>query len=713
MLKRKVFTLTLALMLLLSTITVYADATPQNGDIEGRWSFSIINKWAEKGVIKANTDGSFKPNHSVTGVEFQNLLKKALNMNVILEEPSNNVTRETAVKAIADALYSGLYSNVSGVSIAFLDDADISSNAKSAVIKASSEGIVTGYPDGTFRPKEPLTFEQAITLVDQITMKDLKYTKGTLQTTSYGQVEGQLSNTDLSIEWLGVPYAAPPVDDLRWSAPQPPQNWTGVLETKAYKEKSMQLSGTEVIGSEDCLYMNIYRPNTAETNLPVLVFIHGGNNQTGTSQDFKGEKLAANANCIVVSIDYRLAALGWINLPALKTGDPLTDSGNFGLLDIHEALNWVNGNIKAFGGNPYNVTISGQSAGGRDVMAILISPIFKGDFQKAFAISGGMTVTEPSVGQAIDAKAFAPLVVEDGVKATESEAIAWLNTDAQEVKNYLRNLSGERIAPLMNNAAIRMSVFPHLFSDGYVLPKEGFAALSTGNYNKVPTLLGSCKDEFSVFAGTDPMFVGALFGGTLATNEVLLPQFNFASTYGSMLYTSFNADRSAEIMANVTGQPAVYAYRFAWGEDPSVIGPGLGNLLGAFHGIDMDFLKGRYDSFVSSNYTDENLQGRNALVSAMQAYLKNFLYTGNPNGIDLPVWNAWSNAENAGKLMVFDADKKEVKLEMTTNSIIESNVFKAIDADQTLPADQKQDMISNIMSGRFFSESFDAHYNQK
>ncbi|GAU76696.1 carboxylesterase family protein [Fusibacter sp. 3D3] len=622
MLRRKVFTVTLAIMLLLSTIAVYADTAPQLGDIEGRWSFSVINKWAEKGIIKPNTDGTFRPN-------------------------------------------------------AFL------------------------------------TFEQAVSIMDQISMRDLKYAKGILQTTSYGQVEGQLSNESLSIEWLGVPYAAPPIDELRWLAPQPPEKWSGVLATKSYKEKAMQLSGKEIIGSEDCLYLNLYRPNTAETDLPVLVFIHGGNNQTGTSQDFKGEKLAVASNSIVVSIDYRLAALGWINLPALKTGDPLTDSGNFGLLDIHEALTWVNGNIKAFGGNPYNVTLSGQSAGGRDVMAALISPIFKGDFQKAFAISGGMTVTDPAVGQAIDAKALTTLVVEDGIKATASEAIAWLNTDAQAVKNYLRSLPGKRITGLMDNAAIRMSVFPHLFADGYVLPKEGFAVLSTGNYNKVPTLLGSCEDEFSVFAGTDPMFVGALFGGTLATDEVLLPQYTFASTYGSMLYTGFNADRSAEIMADVHGQPDVYAYRFAWGKDQDVIGSGLGSLLGAFHGVDMDFLKGRYESFVSSNYTVENLQGRDALVSALHAYLKNFLYTGNPNGPDLPVWTAWSNAENAGKLMVLDADKKEAKLGMTDEYIIESEVFKAIDADKTLPTGQKQNMIANMMSGRFFSTSFDAHYNGK
>ena len=202
----------------------------------------------------------------------------------------------------------------------------------------------------------------------------------------------------------------------------------------------IQLSGSDIIGSEDCLNLDIYRPNTDETNLPVLLFIHGGNNQTGTSSEIDARKLAVNANCIVVSINYRLGALGFNSLPALKTGDINEDSGNYTLLDIAKSLDWINENIEAFGGNPNNITASGFSAGDRDIMAMLISPIFEGKFQKAIAFSGGMTISDPEESAQIIAKAIAPLVIEDNVKETEEDAYNWLLTDDTEVKYYLYSL---------------------------------------------------------------------------------------------------------------------------------------------------------------------------------------------------------------------------------------------------------------------------------
>lgn len=542
--------------------------------------------------------------------------------------------------------------------------------------------------------------------------KELSYTKGILQKTLYGQVEGVVSESKKALEWLGVPYAKPPINDLRWKAPQKPDQWVGVLETKKFPNVALQLSGTNTVGSEDCLYLNIYRPNSEELNLPVMVFIHGGNNQSGSSQSFKGDVLAANTNSIIVSIQYRLGALGWLNIPAIKTGNALEGSGNFGLLDIHEALVWVNNNIKAFGGNPDNVTISGQSAGGRDVMATLISPLFKGDFHKAIALSGGMTVTDPQVGKEIATQALASLVVEDGIKATKEEAVAWLNGASKEASQYLRNLSGERMAGLMTNAAIRMEVFPHLFADGTVIPTEGFGVFETGKYNKVPIILGSDHSEFSVFAATDPMFVKAFYAGTLEKDEVLATQFEFVNKYGSMLYSGFNADRSAEKLVEVQDQPGIYAYRFAWGEDDTILLEGWGPLLGAFHGIDMDFITGKEETFVQTNYTSENKLGREHLSQIIHQYIKNFLYTGNPNGEGLISWDAWSNIDGAPKLMVFNADKEKAIIKMTNQSISEEEVFKAIDLDESISKEKKQNLISTVLRGRFFSEMLDERYNK-
>jgi para-nitrobenzyl esterase len=199
----------------------------------------------------------------------------------------------------------------------------------------------------------------------------------------------------------------------------------------------IQLANRKIAGSEDCLNLDIYRPNTNQTNLPVLLFIHGGNNQTGISTEISAKKLAVNANCIVVSINYRLGALGFNSLPALKTGNKLEDSGNYTLLDTSKSLDWIKDNIKSFGG--------------RDVMAMLISPIFKDKFQKAISFSGGMTTADPEEST----KVIAPLVVADKIKAKEEETYDWLQTDSKDVKDYLYNLSADRLAKLMGNTGAK------------------------------------------------------------------------------------------------------------------------------------------------------------------------------------------------------------------------------------------------------------------
>ncbi|GLX68175.1 carboxylesterase family protein [Paenibacillus glycanilyticus] len=240
----------------------------------------------------------------------------------------------------------------------------------------------------------------------------------------------------------------------------------------------------------------------------------------------------------------------------------------------------------------------------------------------------------------------------------------------------------------------------------------GFHVFETGDYNKVPVILGSDKSEFSIFAAQDPLFVKAFFGGTIATDAALLKQYQFANKYGSMLYAGFNADQSAEKLAEVKNQPNVYAFRFVWGEDQSVISPGMGSLVGAFHGIHMDFITGREDSFVTTNYTEANKMGRTDLTATVQHYLKNFMYTGNPNSKGLTEWKTWSNAKGAPKLMVLDANKEKAVVGMTKEYINESDVFKAIDEDTSISQNEKTKMLSTVMSGRFFSTSLDARYNQ-
>lgn len=228
-----------------------------------------------------------------------------------------------------------------------------------------------------------------------------------IKTVQSGKIKGHRDNKNKALEWLGIPYAQAPVKDLRWKAPQKVKNWKGTRDgTKAGKQSIQFLNG-KVTGSEDALNLDVVRPDNNKKKLPVIVFIHGGNNQTGSAQEIKGNSFVKDINAVYVSVNYRLGALGFNPLQALKTGTAEENSGNYSLLDIAAALDWVKENVETFGGDKNNITLAGFSAGGRDVMASLISPIFKGKFNKAISFSGGMTLSDETASQETFAKAIA------------------------------------------------------------------------------------------------------------------------------------------------------------------------------------------------------------------------------------------------------------------------------------------------------------------
>ncbi|WP_349668338.1 carboxylesterase family protein, partial [Lacrimispora sp.] len=169
--------------------------------------------------------------------------------------------------------------------------------------------------------------------------------------TTYGSVKGVQEGELLT--WYGIPYGKAPVGELRWQAPAAPDAWTEELNCTEASQPALQLSGTEVKGSEDCLKLDVYAKEGSK-KLPVLVFIHGGNNQTGKAGEIPGADLVKNDNCVYVSVDYRLGLLGFNCLPALTAGE--NGTGNFAMLDIAYALDWVKENIEAFGGDPGNIT---------------------------------------------------------------------------------------------------------------------------------------------------------------------------------------------------------------------------------------------------------------------------------------------------------------------------------------------------------------------
>ena len=329
-------------------------------------------------------------------------------------------------------------------------------------------------------------------------------TESLVKNTQFGAVEG--TSKDNCNVWYSIPYAAAPTGNLRWEEPQDPSAWTDVLDCTSLGNKAIQ-AGTDyatgetvVSGSEDCLNLDVYAPNNAK-DLPVLVYIHGGNNQTGSSSEIEGSQIVVDENCIYVSLNYRLGILGFNALPAFQTEADST--GNYAMLDIAKALDWVRANIEQFGGDPNNITVSGFSAGGRDVMAMLISPVFEGKFDKAVVYSGGMTVADEDASADRIAEAVAPLVVEDGLAANEELAKTWLLSSDPAVVTYMKSVDADRLCQLMSNAGIRMSVFPHLYTDDVVIPSEGF---DTTEYNSVPILMLTGETEFSLFSAFDGYF---------------------------------------------------------------------------------------------------------------------------------------------------------------------------------------------------------------
>jgi para-nitrobenzyl esterase len=431
--------------------------------------------------------------------------------------------------------------------------------------------------------------------------------------------------------FLGIPYAAPPVGNLRWQPPEAHASWRDTLDASRAGNSCMQMSfrhgGPE--GSEDCLYLNIYTPNPAGTRLPVMVWIHGGTFINGTGATYNGSKLAAKGNLIVVTINYRLGPFGFLASRSLDfSGHP---SGNYGLLDQQAALRWVKDNIAAFGGDPDNVTIAGESAGAISVGLHLVSPAAAGLFQRAILESGPFFHTRTLAEAENRGDEFVAKLGCD----KESDAAGCMRS-----KPAAQVLSAIPASPLGAGRPIWEPVI-----DGHFIPSQPVDALAAGHFNKVPVLNGSNRDEgtlFLVFAkpitaqqfeanahsrfGNDAARVMAAYPLASYSSPILATAAGFGDAFFSCPIVKAGTMLSAEV--------PVYQYEFNDTHAPLSFFRSPPFPLGAFHGSEIQYVFGGIAANGSASAAQQKLS------DAIMGYWIGFITSGNPGGS--PRWTRYS-----------------------------------------------------------------------
>ena len=500
-----------------------------------------------------------------------------------------------------------------------------------------------------------------------------------------GQLRGMLEGG--TAVFLGIPYAVPPVGPLRWREPQPPTPWPGVRDATRPGSACVQNEAgigafmtplaaaygakydiVPVLSSEDCLFLNVWVPEWPQKqHLPVMVWVHGGSNRvgSGSEESYNGAALAAHG-VIVVTLNYRLGAMGFFSHPELTAESPHHSSGNYGLLDQIAALKWVRQNIAQFGGDPANVTLFGESAGSIDATTLMASPLSANLFRRVIAESGPAFGLAP----ARDVAYMAPLGLAVGKEAggkpgSQLEALRKLPA------TQIAQIEGRLIATQFKGYDPNASIV-----DGWVLPLPPAKAFASGAIQKADLLVGLNAREFSAFriaaeaaqkkSGQPAQKPGVgeqikrfsdatrpLYGGwtdiTVATymGKLLMhgtPALDQA-TNDIVMACPMGAEAA---LVTSAGQHA-FVYRF----ERSVPGAGE-STLGSFHALEIPYIFNKFQTrtwnWLPFTATDQKL------ATAMQAYWINFAKTGDPNGPGLPGWAAWSADREPYMVLSHDGD---------------------------------------------------------
>ncbi|MDP4245942.1 MAG: carboxylesterase family protein [Bacteroidota bacterium] len=443
-----------------------------------------------------------------------------------------------------------------------------------------------------------------------------------------GNLQGTFEN-GLTV-YKGIPFAAPPVGELRWRPPQPAAKWDGVRQANKFAPEPMQ-GGNPVSGkSEDCLYLNVWTPaKSPKDKTPVLVWIYGGGfNFGGTAEPtYNGEKLAKKG-VVLVSIAYRVGQLGFLAHPELSAESPNHVSGNYGLLDMIAALKWIKKNIAAFGGDPGKVTIFGESAGGIAVSMLCASPLAKGLFEGAISESGGSfgpTRTSTFPGENMKSLHDAEAAGEAYVKGGGYSSIA-----------SLRKVDADKLP------AVRGLAWPIV--DGWVIPDDQYTLYEAGKYNETPILVGYNSDEGASFSPpkTPEDYIAAVNKRYEKFADELIAAYPPGT--GTVAKTARDLSRDAAFgwhtwswatLQADRGKSKVFYYYFDQHPEYPAGSPRAG--YGSTHGQEVAYVFGVLDpSSPQTGKTDLNIS------DAMGTYWTNFAKYGDPNGSGEPNWPPFS-----------------------------------------------------------------------
>ncbi len=526
--------------------------------------------------------------------------------------------------------------------------------------------------------------------------------------------------------WLGIPFARPPVGELRWRAPQAPGPLPQPLDALASGSACVQFTnpladlpdhdGDNVIGREDCLYLNVHAPAGAIVDgrrLPVMYWIHGGGNSIGHAGPYNGGVLAARHEVVLVAVNYRLGPFGWFSHPALGSdGGDFDGSGNYGTLDIVRGLEWVRDNIAVFGGDPGNVTIFGESAGGVNVLSMMASPPAAGLFHRAVVQSGGLFMAtrheaenfvddvEPGDVRSSN-EVIASLVVARGMAADVERARARVRAmDGDAIRALLYDAAAPELMTLYESGGMGMIGAPAAFGDGVVLPAitatELFASPET--YNVVPVILGANRDEAKLFMAQSPEWVDYRFGFLPRLKDPAA--YDRAASYASEGWRYGGVDSLARLLHVAQGD-TVFAYRFDWDEEDTILGYDLSQALGAAHGLEIGFVFGGFGgtaSALGNIYDEDRLPQRDALSASMMSYWTEFAYSGDPghgrDGAEVE-WTPWTNAPDAPRTIVFDTPR-DGGVRMTSEEVTLAGMKARLLADASF--DEQRELCRTYVS---------------